>query len=441
MNNILVLIFIIIFLTSCSFDNKTQIWTGNNQIIKKETNNGNLELVFKKKNKTIETKELSSNYILKLGKSKLYRSWSQRYQNKFNDIGNISFLNNGNYKKLSKISKVEINENILLYKDNIFFSDIKGNIGIFSLTNNQKIYEFNFYKKKLKKVKKIIKLIIKDDSIIAADNFGYIYSINYKKRKLNWAKNFLVPFRSNLKIINNVLFLSDEQNKIILIDLKNGKKIDEFYTSPSKTVSEFESNLAVDKNNNLIFLSTNGSLYSLNLINQKTINWIQNFKPENEIIFYGNPVTVSNDHIMLSTKNNISLINIKGTRLWDLNIKSSLKPIVSGNTIFTINKDNYLVLISKKTGKIIYSKNLNLMLRKDFKKSFQRKIKRINHIYLTNKKLLLISNNSYFIEIGIENLNEISSIKKNPFDIKSDIIFFEKEMLFVSDSKRVYKVN
>ena len=250
-----------------------------------------------------------------------------------------------------------------------------------------------------------------------------------------------MPFRSNLKIINNVLFLSDEQNKIILIDVESGKKIDELYTSPSKTVSKFESNLAVDKNNNLIFLSTNGSLYSLNLINQKTINWIQNFKSENEIIFYGNPVTVSNDHIILSTKKNISLININGTRLWDLNIKSSLVPIISGNTIFTINEDNYLVLISKKTGKIIYSKNLNLMLRKDFKKSFQRKIKRINHIYLTNKKLLLISNNSYFIEIGIENLNEISSIKKNPFDIKSDIIFFEKEMLFVSDSKRVYKVN
>ena len=67
MNNILVLIFII-FLASCSFDNKTQIWTGNNQIIKKKTNNENLELVFKKKNNIIKTKELSSNYILKLGK-------------------------------------------------------------------------------------------------------------------------------------------------------------------------------------------------------------------------------------------------------------------------------------------------------------------------------------------------------------------------------------
>ena len=72
-----------------------------------------------------------------------------------------------------------------------------------------------------------------------------------KKKKLRWAKNFLVPFRSNLKIIENKLFLSDEKNKIMLIDIENGKKIEEFYTQPSKTVSKFESNLAVDKNGNL----------------------------------------------------------------------------------------------------------------------------------------------------------------------------------------------
>ena len=71
----------------------------------------------------------------------------------------------------------------------------------------------------------------------------------------------------------------------MLIDIENGKKIEEFYTQPSKTVSKFESNLAVDKNGNLLFLSTDGSLYSLNLINKKVINWIQNFKPENDIVF------------------------------------------------------------------------------------------------------------------------------------------------------------
>ena len=135
--------------------------------------------------------------------------------------------------------------------------------------------------------------MLKDESIIVTDNFGYIYSLDYKNNKVNWAKNYLIPFRSNSKIIDNTLFVSDEKNKIILINIKDGKKIDEFYTQPSKTVSSFKSNLALDEKNNLLFLSTNGTLYSLNLINSKEINWIQNFKPETEIIFRANPIVVS----------------------------------------------------------------------------------------------------------------------------------------------------
>ena len=442
MNKIFKFIVIFFFLNSCSFDNKTGIWTGSNPIAKnKDSIDQNLELIFKKKNSTIKTKELSNNQNLKLYSPRSFTSWSQRYQNNFNDISNVSFLNKGNYKKLSKISRTKVNKNILVYKDNLFFSDHKGNIGVFSLSQNQQILEYNFYKKKMKNNKKDIKLIIKDDFIIAADNFGYVYSINYKENKVKWAKNFLVPFRSNLKIIGKILFLSDEKNKIILIDTENGNKIDELYTQPSKTVSNFESSLAIDNNNNLLFLSTSGSLYSLNLINKKVINWIQNFKPEDEIIFKGSPIIISKDKILISTNNNISLLNNNGLKLWDLNIKSSISPIVSGNTIFTINEDNYLVLINKENGQVIYSKNIYLILEKDFKKNFQRKIKKIEYIHLFNNKLLLISNNSYFIEINIKNFISINSIKNNPFDISSDIIFVKNEMIFVSNSNRIFKVN
>tara|TARA_A100001015_G_scaffold131877_1_gene146412 strand:+ start:673 stop:2001 length:1329 start_codon:yes stop_codon:yes gene_type:complete len=442
MNKIFKFIVIFFFLNSCSFDNKTGIWTGSNPIAKnKDSIDQNLELIFKKKNSTIKTKELSNNQNLKLYSPRSFTSWSQRYQNNFNDISNVSFLNKGNYKKLSKISRTKVNKNILVYKDNLFFSDHKGNIGVFSLSQNQQILEYNFYKKKMKNTKKDIKLIIKDDFIIAADNFGYVYSINYKENKVKWAKNFLVPFRSNLKIIGKILFLSDEKNKIILIDTENGNKIDELYTQPSKTVSNFESSLAIDNNNNLLFLSTSGSLYSLNLINKKVINWIQNFKPEDEIIFKGSPIIISKDKILISTNNNISLLNNNGLKLWDLNIKSSISPIVSGNTIFTINEDNYLVLINKENGQVIYSKNIYLILEKDFKKNFQRKIKKIEYIHLFNNKLLLISNNSYFIEINIKNFISINSIKNNPFDISSDIIFVKNEMIFVSNSNRIFKVN
>ena len=433
---------IMVLLASCSFDNKSGIWTGSDKVSKKTNESEQkLEFVFKNQNNTIKDKDLSSKKTFQFEPPKKFSKWSQRYQNKSNYLGNVSFFNDGNYKKFSKISSTEINDNILVYKNNLFFSDYKGNIGIFSISQNQLIFKFNFYKNKIKKTKKNIKLILNDNFIIAADNFGYVYSIDYKNNKLIWAKNFLVPFRSNLKIIDSVLFLSDEKNKIVLIDTKSGKLIDELYTQPSKTVSKFESNIAIDNDNNLLYLSTNGTLYSLNLINQKSINWIQNFKTESEIIFNAHPIIIQKNEIIISTDKNISLIGANGARIWDINIKSNVKPIIAGNIIFTINEENYLVFINKDIGQIIYSKNINLLIEKNYNKSFKRKINKIEHILITNNKLLLISKNSYFIEIDLKNSIKINAIKKNPFAISSDIIFLENEMMFVSSSKRFYKVN
>ena len=442
MNKINYLIISFFLINNCSFDNKTGIWTGSDQITKKENNSKqNTEFIFKKQNITIEEIDLSTEQTIKIDKPKNYNEWSQRYQNKSNNINNVTFLNEGNYQKLSKISNTRVNKNILVYKNNLFFSDSRGNIGAFSLRENKLFFKYNFYKKKLKKFKKEIKLLVKENTIIAVDNFGYIYSIDYKQKKIVWAKNFLIPFRSNLKIINETLFVSDEKNKVILINIKNGDKIDELYTQPSQAVSDFESNLAVDNNNNLLFMSTSGILYSLNFINNKSINWIINFKQESEMIYKGNPIIVSNDKIIISSKDNISLINEDGAKIWDLNIKSNLSPIVSGNMIFTVNKDNYLILVNKNTGQIIFSKNIYSLITKEFQKNLKRKIKKISHIYLTGNKLLLISENSYFIEVNLKNIINVNSIKKNPFKISSDVIFYDKKMVFINKSNRIYKVN
>ena len=77
----------------------------------------------------------------------------------------------------------------------------------------------------------------------------------------------------------------------------------------------------------------------------------------------------------------------------------------------------------------------------EFKKNFKKKIRKIKYIYLMGNKLLLISSNSYFIEVSLKNIINTNSIKKNPFEIASNIIFLQKEMIFISDSKRIYKVN
>ncbi len=439
MKNIFVLIFSILTLSNCSFDDKSGIWIGD-QIKSNQTKNDDLQPVFKKPSGELKNIILEDIKLLNLDNSKSFKNWSQRYQNKFNNIGNLNFLNTGNYTKFKRISKSKINKNILVSNENLIFSNLKGDIGVFSLTDEKLVFKFNFYKKRLKKNDKIINLVSTNNVIIAADNFGYIYCIDYKKNKLKWAKNYLIPFRSNLKIENNILYLSDEKNNILLINLQNGEKIFDLYTQPSKTVSKFNSTLAFDNNNNLLFLSTTGSLYSLDMLNNRTINWIQNFNLDNEIIFNAKPLSVIDNIIIVSTDDNINALNTSGRKLWELNIKSTVKPIISGDTILTITDENFLVLIRKNTGQIIYSKNIYSMLNDKEKKKYERNSGKIDHVFLFDKKLLVISENSYFIEIKLDNIIALNSINKQSFNIYSDILFVNNIMIFIDDRGKVFKL-
>ena len=91
---------------------------------------------------------------MKIEEAKTYKNWSQRYQNKFNNLNNLIFSNKGYYEKFSKISNSKVNKNILFSKKNLIFSDQNGNIKVVSLENKELIFPITFIKKNLKKLKK-----------------------------------------------------------------------------------------------------------------------------------------------------------------------------------------------------------------------------------------------------------------------------------------------
>ena len=100
--NYLIISFFLI--NNCSFDNKSGIWTGSDQISKNENKTSqNTEYVFKKQNNVIDEIDLAPDQTIKIDNPKKYSEWSQRYQNKSNNINNVSFLNEGNYQKLLKL--------------------------------------------------------------------------------------------------------------------------------------------------------------------------------------------------------------------------------------------------------------------------------------------------------------------------------------------------
>ena len=434
---IILTLFFYFILVGCSFDSKSGIWTGTEKISKKN-NNQNLEPVFEKEQAILNEKKFEYKNKLRLDKKISYVNWEEQFQNKYNYVGHQEFLNQGNYLKTKKLSKYQINKNILFSNNNIILSDIKGNIIVYSVDLNEITYKYNFYKKKFKRTKKDINLIVVKNQIIAADNLGYVYSINVEENKLNWAKNYLVPFRSNIKHQNGFIFLAHEDNKIIIIEASTGNKIDELYTQPAQAVTSFKSNIALDDSGNILYLNTSGNLYSMRLIKNKIINWVLNFNLDDELIFNSSPIAILRDNIIVTTYNTLGIYKKTGNRLWDLNIKTIITPAVSGNIIVTVTKDNLFTVIDLFDGEILFSKNLISMISDSTNKNFK-KIKNIKKIMITNNKALIISDNSYLIEVDINNEFKITSLKKFP-SLISDILIIDKSFFAVGEKNKLLKI-
>lgn len=214
---------IILFLfNNCSFDNKTGIWKNENEDLKK--NSGLL-----KEFKTISVFKDNFNEIITLDeKTKIQISspinnleWKDIFYNFNNNSNNFQYDNKNQINTISKkLSRSITNENILFSNNCLITNDEKGNIIVFSTQENKIIKKFNFYKNKLKNINKKINLLIEKNVIYASDNIGYLYAINLKTGELIWAKNYKVPFRSNLKIIDDKLITSSQNNDLYFFNKK-----------------------------------------------------------------------------------------------------------------------------------------------------------------------------------------------------------------------------
>ena len=102
---------------------------------------------------------------------------------------------------------------------------------------------------------------------------GYIYAFDYNKKSLLWAKNYKIPFRSNLKIIDNKLVASNQNNSLYFLDLINGNEIKLIPTEDTPVKNRFINNISLNDTHSL-FLNTYGSLYAIDNKNNVVIFFI-----------------------------------------------------------------------------------------------------------------------------------------------------------------------
>ena len=432
---LVLIILILFFINNCSFDNKTGIWNTNESLSSKK--NSEFEN-FKKLtiNQTLFDREieLKKNFSLELPSLANNKKWKDIYYSQSNNFTNFSYNDQKQLLfKSKKLTKHEIISNLLFDENNLILCDVAGNIIAFSTPSNNIITKFNFYKKKYKKFKKKLNLSIDQGIIYVTDNFGYIYALDYKKNKILWAKNKKIPFRSNLKIIENKIIAADENNNIYFFNKKNGDTIKFIPTEDTKIKNDFVNNFSIN-NEHIYFLNTYGSLSSLNNKNNE-VRWVINLSQSLDLnprnLFNGQPL-ISDENYLIVTSHDATYIinNENGNILYKFNIIAETKPLLTNNKLFLISSNKLLICIDIKEGEIIYSYRMNKQI-SEFLKIKEKDVSP-KSLMIVNDKILVFLNNSYFLEYNI--VGNLENIYRFPTRVKSNIIFINNSIFYL-DSK------
>ncbi len=432
---------ILLLLNSCSFDNKSGIWENKNissyekKIFKEFKEISNSEEIY---NITIP---ISDKYIFNLTQPIKNNSWNDIYFSSENNTKNFKFNNlNKIIFKSNKLSKNSLNRYKLFEKGNLIVNDEKGNIIVYSIKEKRIISKYNFYKKKFKKIKKKLNIIVENNVIFVADNLGYFYAYNYELKRVIWAKNYKVPFSSNLKIFNNKIAVSNQNNNLYIINKKTGDLFKLIPTEETFIKNKFINNLSIVDENKLFFLNSFGSLYSINTDNM-SVNWFNNFNksftlsPSN--LFLGKELVSTDKEIIISTNSKTYLIDLDtGSILKKFNFSSSIKPLVVDNFAFFLTKNNFLIALNLDTKKILYSYDISKLKKKEIKKLN-------NDLY----KNMMILNNNIFIFLNDSRIlifdiyGNFKNKQKLPSKINSIPININNSILFLNNKNKLVVVN
>ena len=435
------LIYIVLF--GCSFGAGS--WNDLSEEVKIAKQRKDAKIIFSTKEKF--NQEIINNKEINLSKPILNKNWLEQNFSSNNFVPHLSYYNKRNLifktKKLGKNNFNIKNTDFEPITENniIFFYDPTGNIFSYSIKRNKIIWEYNFYKKMYKSTPKEINLSISKNNLIISDNLGYVYSLNKKTGKINWAKNYGVPFKSNIKIDGDNVFLLNQDNKFYIISETNGKQKLDLETFPSFLKTNSKTNISLDTNKkNVYFITSAGEIYSLNYKN-RNINWLFSLTAINtdqpvDLFFSSAAVNQNNEIVLSSALSTFSMNSTNGSLNWEIAIPSNISPILLDNNIILSSRKGFVLNTDRKTGKVLWSRNIFNKL----KKLNYQSTGDITSILLLSNSIFLTTEKGYFIFLDYQN-GKILNFTKVAKAFFSKPIVIDSKIIVIDNKMRILQFN
>ena len=432
MNRIIILIIALIFLNQCSLNENSRIWKDKE---KKPEAQKNIKKVFleKKKITTEFNQELKLDLSIIKFNNKITDNennyGSQNYEGLIDKIGNYKF------SKFEDIN--QLNFKPIFLEDGLIFFDKKGSIIRYN-DKTKVLWKQNHYSKSEKKLRPKLDFIQDGENLLITDSIAKYYSVNINSGELNWSKNNIYPFNSDIKKHKNKIFVIDYKNTLRCFNISDGNECWNLKTEDSFTISNSKFSLIVI-NDKVIFSNSIGDITAVDIEtgviiwqlptqSSSIINETYNFKIS-KLVSDGNSIIFSNN------KNEFHSIDVKtGTINWINEINSNITPIITGNLIFTVSNEGYLIVIEKNKGNIIRVTDLF----KYYKLKERKKIKPVGFA-IGNTNLYLTNTDGKMIVVDL-NLGVVKRVEK----VSGDFIsrpFIVNDNIFVIKNGSIIQYN
>ncbi len=352
MSKFLGIFLLLIFITSCSLDNKTGLWT-KKQKIKEE------KIIIKElfeKEKVLE-KEFNPNLKINLSAKLIDNSFINNFDN---NNGRVNY--NGTLKSISKFkfSKIDnfnqLEPEIIFDKNNVIFFDDKGSILKFD-NFSKLIWKKNYYTKAEKKSKPILFFANNKNTLVVADSIAKYYAININNGELLWSKNNSAPFNSQVKIYKDKFFAIDFENILRCYSIKDGTELWKIKTDQSFIKSQKKLSLVI-VDNKVYFNNSIGDVSAVDIASGDLL-WqtpTQSSGIYEDAFFLKTSDLIANDNSILfsNNKNEFFSLDIKrGNLNWKQKINSNIRSTLVDNIIFAISMEGFLIIIDNQSGNII----------------------------------------------------------------------------------------
>jgi len=435
-------IIFIFFLSSCSFKDPSGFFEDRLKELEEEVAKKNSRLVFSESKKFKE--EISGLFEGKIKKPINNLNWPEKNFTSSNHVPHLEYRDSKRLiyksKKIGK-NKFDVTDLFfepVIFNQSIFFYDPSGNVYNFSIEQGNLLWKFNFYKKRFKNLPIQLKLKISNKNLIVSDNLGYLYTLDIESGNLVWAKNYGVPFRSNIKSENENIFLLNQDNKFYIIDNEDGEAKTSFETFPALLKSEQETSISLDSDkNSLYFVTSTGQFYSVNY-KTNNLNWLLDLSITKEGqspgLFFSSPIIQVYDKLFVSNSVGTYSIDSRNGRIdWELPFSTNVRPIVLENFLILASKEGFILGLDSKTGKVIWSKNL---FNKE-KKLKQKKIGSITSLLLLSNKILVSTSKGFFFFIDYKNGEILNYAKASRNGFFSTPVLVDKNIYIIDNKIKV----